>query len=149
MLNTSCIWCLPLPHTLPLVVTYRKEGQRASARFNYEAMVFETMQEEEIKALTPLFLINNSWQRAFKLYKPLEINPEYSFIGRTDAEASATWYFDHLMQILWPPDAKSWLAEKILMLGKTGGKRSRWDRGWDGWMASPTQWTWVRANSRK
>ena len=22
------------------------------------------------------------------------------------------------------------------------------DRGWDGWMASPTQWTWVWANSR-
>ena len=21
------------------------------------------------------------------------------------------------------------------------------DRGWDGWMASPTQWTWVWANS--
>ena len=21
------------------------------------------------------------------------------------------------------------------------------DRGWDGWMASPTQWTWVRASS--
>ena len=31
-----------------------------------------------------------------------EINPEYSFIGRTDAEAS----------ILWPPDAKSWLTGK-------------------------------------
>ena len=23
------------------------------------------------------------------------------------------------------------------------------DRGWDGWMASPTQWTWVWTNSRK
>ena len=23
------------------------------------------------------------------------------------------------------------------------------DRGWDGWMASPTQWTWVWANSRR
>ena len=23
------------------------------------------------------------------------------------------------------------------------------DRGWDGWMASPTQWTWVWANSKK
>ena len=22
------------------------------------------------------------------------------------------------------------------------------DRGWDGWMASPTQWTWVWVNSR-
>ena len=27
-----------------------------------------------------------------------------------------------------------------------GGEGS--DRGWDGWMASPTQWTWVLVNSR-
>ena len=27
-----------------------------------------------------------------------------------------------------------------------GGKGD--DRGWDGWMASPTQWTWVWINSR-
>ena len=25
--------------------------------------------------------------------------------------------------------------------------RERYDRGWDGWMASPTQWTWVWVNS--
>ena len=29
---------------------------------------------------------------------------------------------------------------------KAGGEGD--DRGWDGWMASPTQWTWVWANSR-
>ena len=28
-----------------------------------------------------------------------------------------------------------------------GGKGD--DRGWDGWMASPTQWTWVWVNSRR
>ena len=33
--------------------------------------------------------------------------------------------------------------EKILMLGKIEGV----DRGWGGWMASPTQWTWVWAGS--
>ena len=33
--------------------------------------------------------------------------------------------------------------EKTLMLGRlrTGGEGG--DRGWDGWMASPTQWMWV------
>ena len=30
-----------------------------------------------------------------------------------------------------------------LMLGKVEGRET----GWDGWMASPTQWTWVWANS--
>ena len=43
------------------------------------------------------------------------------FIGRTDAEA--------LTPILWPPDVKSWLIEKSLMLGKIEGRRRRgWQR---------------------
>ena len=48
-----------------------------------------------------------------------EISPEYSFIGRTDAEAP----------ILWPPDAKSLLIRKTLMLIKIEGRRRRaWQR---------------------
>ena len=48
----------------------------------------------------------------------------------------------------WPPHAKSWLIGKEwcwegLWAGEEGG-----DRGWDGWMASPTWWTWVWVNSR-
>ena len=42
-------------------------------------------------------------------------------------------YFGHLMRRL---DS----LEKTLMLGGTGGRRKRADRGSDGWMASPTQW---------
>ena len=37
--------------------------------------------------------------------------------------------------------------EKTLMLGKIEGGGERDDRGWDGWMASATQWTWVWENS--
>ena len=37
--------------------------------------------------------------------------------------------------------------EKILMLGKNEGGRRRGHRGWDGWMASLTRWTWVWVNS--
>ena len=59
--------------------------------------------------------------------------------GTTDAEAEAS--------ILWPPDVKSWLIGKDpgaerLKAGEEGDKR-----GWNGWMTSPTQWTWVWANS--
>ena len=32
------------------------------------------------------------------------------------------------------------------MLGKIEGRSKAGDRGWDGWMASLTQWTWVWAN---
>ena len=62
-------------------------------------------------------------------------NQSWVFIGRTDVEAETP--------ILWPPDAKSWLIEKILMLGKIEGD----DRGWDAWMESPTQQTWVWVDS--
>ena len=48
-------------------------------------------------------------------------------------------YFGHVM---WRTDS----LEKTLMLGKAGGEGD--DRGWDGWMASLTQWTWVWVNSR-
>ena len=37
--------------------------------------------------------------------------------------------------------------EKTLMLGKLEVRREGDDRGWDGWMASPTQWTWVWVSS--
>ena len=38
--------------------------------------------------------------------------------------------------------------EKTLMLEKIEGGRKGDDRGWDGWMASLTQWTWVWVDSR-
>ena len=45
-------------------------------------------------------------------------------------------YFGHLMRRVDQ-------LEKTLMLGLgTGGEGD--DRGWDGWMASPTRWTWVQ-----
>ena len=37
--------------------------------------------------------------------------------------------------------------EKTLILGKIGGRRTMDDRGWDGWMALPTQWTCILVNS--
>ena len=64
----------------------------------------------------------------------------WTFIGRTDVEAETL--------ILWPPDAKKlthlkrpWCWERL----KAGGEGD--DRGWDGWMSSPTRWTWVWASS--
>ena len=52
-----------------------------------------------------------------KEIKPVNLkgNKSWIFIGRTDAEAETP--------ILWPPDAKSFLLEKTLMLGKIEGRR--------------------------
>ena len=67
-------------------------------------------------------------------------NQSWIFIGRTDAEAETP--------ILRLPDAKkSDSLEKTLMLGKIEGRRRRGDWGWDGWMASLTQWRWVWTSS--
>ena len=45
--------------------------------------VFETVQKEEIKTLTPLFLITGSWLWALILYKPLDFSwgREAQFLG--------------------------------------------------------------------
>ena len=62
------------------------------------------------------------------------------FIGMTDVEAETL--------ILWPPDAKSWLIGKDPDAGKYWGQEEKGTtRGWDGWMASPTRWTWVWVHS--
>ena len=58
------------------------------------------------------------------------------FIGRTVVEAETP--------ILWPSDEKSWFIWKRSWCWerlRAGGEGN--DRGWDGWMASPTQWAWV------
>ena len=69
-------------------------------------------------------------------------NSSWIFIGRTDAEVETP--------ILWPPDSQSpelthckrpWCWERL----KAGWEGD--DRGWDGWMVSPTRWTWVWVNS--
>ena len=62
-------------------------------------------------------------------------NQSWVFIGRTVVKAETP--------IFWPPDVKSrhlkrpWCWERP----KAGGEGD--DRRWDGWIASPTQWTWV------
>ena len=60
-------------------------------------------------------------------------NQSWIFIGRTDAKAETP--------ILWPPHVKSWLIGKDPEAGKDWSRRRRDNRGWDGWMASLTQWT--------
>ena len=72
--------------------------------------------------------------KEIKLVSPKENQP-WIFIWRTGAEAEAP--------IPWPPDVKSWLTGKDPERLRAGGEGS--DKGWDGWMASPTQWTWAWA----
>ena len=63
-------------------------------------------------------------------------NQSWIFIGRMDAEAETP--------LLWPPDVKNWLIGKDPKSGNNWRQEEEGnDRGWGGWMALPTQWTWV------
>ena len=67
------------------------------------------------------------------------ISPEYSLEGlmlKLKLQTLVTWW-EELTH--WK---RSWCWERL----KAGGEGD--DRGWDGWMASLTQWTWVWVNYR-
>ena len=67
-----------------------------------------------------------------------EISPEYSLEGLM---------LKLKLQYFWPPVAKSWLIGKKPDAGKDWRQEKKGKTGWDDWMASPTQWTWVWVSS--
>ena len=67
-----------------------------------------------------------------------ETSPKYSLEGLI--VKLKLQYSDHLM---WRTNS----LEKILMLERLKAGEGD-NRGWDSWMVSPTQWTWVWASSR-
>ena len=94
----------------------------------------------------------NSWQTEVQRLAekggpkgPFPVDPKgnqpWIFTGRTDAEAEtpillATWC-EQLTHLKRP-----WCWERL----NAGGEGD--NRGWNGWMASPTQWAWAWVNSR-
>ena len=84
------------------------------------------------------------WRRLLRLpwtarrSNHLKGNQSWIFIGRTDVEAETP--------ILWPPDGKKWLIGKDPNAGKDWRREDKGTTEDDGWMASPTQWTWVWAS---
>ena len=68
-----------------------------------------------------------------------EGNQPWYFFGRNDAKTETP--------VLWPPHAKSWLIGKDWCWEGLGAGGEGDTRGWNGWMASLTQWTWVWVNS--
>ena len=66
-------------------------------------------------------------------------NHSWIFIGRTDGWSSNTLATRCTVLIYWK---RPWHEERSKAVGE-GDKR-----GWDGWMASLTWWTWVWVSSR-
>ena len=55
------------------------------------------------------------------------------------------WSWNSNTLATWWEELTHWKRPWCLERLKAGGEGD--DRGWDGWMASPTQWTWVWASS--
>ena len=68
-------------------------------------------------------------------------NQSWIFIGRTES-----WSWNSNTLATWCKELTHWKRPWCWERLKAGGEGD--DRGWDGWMASLTQWTWVWVNSR-
>ena len=126
--RVSCIAGSSLPAELP---GKPKEEGWEPKNWCFQIVVLEKTLESPLE---PLGLLE---------IKP--VNPKgnqpWIFIGSTDAEAEAPE--------LWPPDAKSPLWKRLQCWERLKVKGEGGGSGWDGWMTSLTQWTWVWANSRR
>ena len=80
------------------------------------------LDSKEIKSVSPK---GNQFWILERLMPKLKLQHFGPLMGRAD---SSHW-------------KRSWCWERL----KAGGEGDK--RGWDGWMASPTRWTWVWVNS--
>ena len=102
-----------------------KEGWALKNRF-FETVVLEKTFENPLNF------------KEIKLVNPTG-NQSWIFIGRTDAKDEAP--------ILWPPYVESQLTGKDPDAGKDWRQKEKGATGWDGWITSLSQWTWVWAKS--
>ena len=110
--------------------------------YGCESWTVKKSERRRIDALTVVLEKTLVSPLDFKEIQPVHSkgNQSWIFIARTDVEAETP--------ILCPPHVKSWLIGKDPDAGKDWGAGGEGDdREWDGWMASPTQWTWVWVDS--
>ena len=97
------------------------------------------LQVEHLRIVHINIKVSKPWFKIIHLLKETFGLQLFVFIGRTDVEAETP--------ILCPPHAKSWFIGKDWCWEGLGAWGEGDDRGWDGWMASLTWWTWVWVNS--
>ena len=110
--------------------------------YGYESWTIKKAEQQRIDAFELWFwrrFLRIPWTARRSIQSTLkEINPEYSLEGlrlKLKLQNLATWCKELTH---WK---RPWCWARL----KAGGEGD--DRGWDGWMASPTQWTWVWACS--
>ena len=73
--------------------------------------------------------------------KSLSLKPHCLLLNITDNVCEV------LLILVLIENIHSYNVNKTLILGKIVAGREGGNRGWDGWMAPSTQWTWIWANS--
>ena len=128
--------------TLPTKVGLVKVIVFPVVRYGYESWTIKKAERQRTDAFELWCwrrLLRVPWTaRRYNQSIPKEISPGCSLEGLM--LKLRLQYFGCLMQ---RSDSfeRSWCWERL----KTGGEGD--NRGWDGWMASPIQWTWVWASS--
>ena len=109
--------------------------------YGYESWTIMKAEQQRIDAFELWFwrrFLRIPWTARRSIQSTLKISPEHSLGGLM--LKLKLQYFGHVMQ-------RTDSLEKTLMLGKIEAGEERDDRGWDGWMASLTRWTWIWVNS--
>ena len=129
--------------TLPTKVHLVKALVFPVVMYGYESWTIKKAEHRRIEAFELRCwrrLLRVPWTaRRFNQSILKEISPEYSLEGlmlKLKLQYLATWC-EELTHLKRP-----WCWESLTVEGEGD------DRGWDCWMASQTQWTWVWANSR-
>ena len=79
----------------------------------------------------------------------LQVDPSSQSLGKSFLNIhwkDWCWGWNSNTLATWCEELSHWKRPWCWERLKVGGEGD--DRGWDGWMASPTQWTWVWVNSR-
>ena len=127
--------------TLPTKIHLVKDTFFSVVMYGYESWTIKKAEHWRIDALN-CGVGEDSWEYLGQQGDQTSLakgNQAWIFIGKTDAETETP--------ILWPPDVKSWLIWKDPDAGKHWRREEKVTTKDDGWMASPTQCTWVWVNS--
>ena len=71
----------------------------------------------------------------------------YAYVHSSIIYNRKDWWWGSNTLASWCKQPMHWKRPSWWKRLMAGGERA--DRGWDGWMASLTQWTWVWANSKR
>ena len=143
-LNRSLVWVKSVSSVWILVpVPKRPKPSPSTAKCSTQALASARELLPKLYLLFPYFLIS----LLFSLPTVTQFSSNFmlfytsSYILLIPANAKAE------TPVLWPPHVKSWVIGKDSDAGRDWGQEEGDDRGWDGWIASLTRWTWVWVNS--